>query len=1235
MKEKKVLVKILSAVIAFAMMIAMIPALPANAAETITLNGITADVIDARGMLDLVNEWRATDPKYKGSASSTVNDTQSGHTTALIYDYGLEEIALQRAIEVSCSFSHTRPDGTSYSTVTDSQGNTSSGENIAAGTTTIEAAFEAWKEEDEDYAGQGHRRNMLGVLGSFGDWTHIGIAGIKRNGITYWAMEFRQSASSTTPTTLPDSKTISIDVKVDDISAVTLNSTENPISVKTGETTAVDYSTLSASINLTEGWPESSSSLPVSDLSILTFGLYTTSDSSTPWSDTDSTKATLVQNNSGNQLTITGNAEGTTYLRAHIADGSDDVKFYSAAITVNVDPPKTVSSIALNTAPTNNTYTVGGTLDVTGGKITVTYSDSTTADIDMTSDMISGFDTSSAGKKTATVTYSGQTVTFPYLVIDEPSAVTATYGQTLADLTVPTSSYGTFAWQDASSTSVGSAGSRTFNVKFTPADSSYSALSDIPVTVTVNKANPTVTDPISITATYGQTLNDAASQLPSSSAGTYAFEQALTTSVGNAGTDTTSFTAKYTPNDTGNFNILTGIKVNMTVNKADITPAVTISDIEYGGTLSPSVTGNPGGGTVTYKYYDADGNPLSSTPAEVGTYQVEAVVAATSNYNGATTEKTEFNITQKNVSLTVNDISDQVYTGSAIEPDVTFTTSPSVSLTKGTDYTVSYADNTAVGQASATVKPIATSNYTFTQVTKNFTISRATITNANLSLPQTKYQYTGSAITPEPKVVVNGKTLTKDTDYTVSYADNTDVGQATVTVSGTGSYQGNAAVNFDIVTKTALTISGIEDQSHEYTGSAVVLDGTLTVTGGPITPEQLTETWYDSSDNELTSAPVNAGTYKVVYSYEDDNYAGSKTVNVEITKKKSEVPTVEAKKVKAGTTLSDITLPENAAWVDPTAEVSAGSHKYQATFTEKGDTANYTTETFEVTVYGLSKINISTSVSGGTDGHGTVTPSMTDVLEGTKVTIEFTPDAGYVIDKVLVGSVETSVTDNKLEVTAGTSDINIEVTYKFHEHQMTHYSATTATCTEDGHAEYWECSVCGKKFSDEAGSTELTDDEIVIPALGHDLLSSEWTSDATGHWHKCRNCDEKVDFAGHDYGAWVHTGSHTHGCEVCGYEETEECTFGEWQITKQPTATVKGEKERLCTKCGYVEKAAVATTGETSTATGETSTATDTPTGSGEKPATGDNNTILWLFFALLASAGALLTSRKLKKDIK
>ena len=58
--------------------------------------------------------------------------------------------------------------------------------------------------------------------------------------------------------------------------------------------------------------------------------------------------------------------------------------------------------------------------------------------------------------------------------------------------------------------------------------------------------------------------------------------------------------------------------------------------------------------------------------------------------------------------------------------------------------------------------------------------------------------YTGKALKPAVKVVLNGKTLKKGKDYTVSYKNNKAVGKATVIVTGKGAYTGTAKATFRI-----------------------------------------------------------------------------------------------------------------------------------------------------------------------------------------------------------------------------------------------------------------------------------------------------------------------------------------------------------------------------------------------------------------------------------------------------
>ncbi len=197
------------------------------------------------------------------------------------------------------------------------------------------------------------------------------------------------------------------------------------------------------------------------------------------------------------------------------------------------------------------------------------------------------------------------------------------------------------------------------------------------------------------------------------------------------------------------------------------------------------------------------------------------------------------------------------------------------------------------------------------------------------------------------------------------------------------------------------------------------------------------------------------------------------------------------------------------------------------------------------------------------------------------------------------------------------------------DHDLSHHDAAAHTCTADGTVEYWDCSVCGKKFSDPNGTAEITniadpndparhslvktdekaptctdngnraywtctecrnifsDDaglnpttlaDVTVFATGH-TWSNDWSSDGTGHWHDCVNANcpitennQKVGYAVHTPGDEA-TETTPQTCDVCGYElapalghiHTNHLTF----IAEVPeTCTADGVKEHYECECG-------------------------------------------------------------------
>ena len=166
----------------------------------------------------------------------------------------------------------------------------------------------------------------------------------------------------------------------------------------------------------------------------------------------------------------------------------------------------------------------------------------------------------------------------------------------------------------------------------------------------------------------------------------------------------------------------------------------------------------------------------------------------------------------KGTDVVLNDGTEYTYTGNLITPAVTVTVDGTV-LVENQDYVVTYANNIAVGTGTVIVTGTETSGYTGT-VEIPFTISKAPgtpeftlveIKGTDVTIDGTEFAYTGQAIEPAVTVTAGGKVLTAGTDYSITYANNTEPGTASVTVKGiataseTVGYTGEVTIEFTIV----------------------------------------------------------------------------------------------------------------------------------------------------------------------------------------------------------------------------------------------------------------------------------------------------------------------------------------------------------------------------------------------------------------------------------------------------
>ena len=182
--------------------------------------------------------------------------------------------------------------------------------------------------------------------------------------------------------------------------------------------------------------------------------------------------------------------------------------------------------------------------------------------------------------------------------------------------------------------------------------------------------------------------------------------------------------------------------------------------------------------------------------------------------------KKTFTITRKSFAgVKIAALGTQTYTGSPIKPALTVTDGERL-LTEGVDYVVTGYNNTQPGKAGLTVT--ACGDYTGVKNISfdiRYSLSRISVTGVPAGTV-----YTGKAVTPEAVLTdASGYVLQKNKDYTVSYRNNRDAGEAEILVKGKGVYTGSLLLTFRIepVSLDTALVSGCKDTV--YTGKPAVV----------------------------------------------------------------------------------------------------------------------------------------------------------------------------------------------------------------------------------------------------------------------------------------------------------------------------------------------------------------------------------------------------------------------------
>ncbi len=241
-----------------------------------------------------------------------------------------------------------------------------------------------------------------------------------------------------------------------------------------------------------------------------------------------------------------------------------------------------------------------------------------------------------------------------------PTGLTAKYGQTLADVTLPDG----WSWTD-SSESVGGASTaaKTFQAKFTPTDAvNYNMVENIGLEVMVNKADGGNLKTVELEQKYtdasDHTYTPDWAGLPAGQDWTFSSEASIVLSKQDFAADGSLLTYAISGGKAGDKITITlkascdnyedfTITLNVTLTEKDDQKPLTITgagSVVYGQTLTLTTTGGSGTGTVTYRI-DTDASTGEATidpetgvltPVKVGSVSVIATKAGDNDYNDVT-----------------------------------------------------------------------------------------------------------------------------------------------------------------------------------------------------------------------------------------------------------------------------------------------------------------------------------------------------------------------------------------------------------------------------------------------------------------------------------------------------------------------------------------------------------------------------------------------------------------------
>lgn len=767
-----------------------------SAADEVITVGVTCTYgqSEARRMLDMINEFRTGGTAWRWDESSTTKVPCTG-LGELIYDYGLEQTAMQRAAEIALSFSHTRPNGDSCFTAYEGRQG-AKGENIAAGRRTAETTFDQWKEEEENYGGQGHRRNMLSS-----SFQYIGIGHVVYNGYHYWVQEFGNMPTGVSaPEEADVEKEVPVEVLSSGITKKSVTASQEAITLGYGD--MADLPEITCKIQLTGAWPGGLCMVTLADLA----NVWTVSsgadcisiDAGTARISADKCgEAQIAAEVWGQPLAVPVTVTPKSMADAEVTLDKSQLTYTGAAIT-----PSTTVSLDGEELEAGTDYIVSYKNNIDAGTASVIVSGTG----NYVGEIAQTFEIARAELEADDCTFAKEKDVYVYTGEEVKPAVAVQHdGRTLTEEQDYSVSYQSNIDAGIASVFVTGEGNysgtllKTFEIGQAALTEDTCEIELIP---DQEYAGTEITPAVTV-RWNGKILEQGTD---------YAVTYKNNKEVG---------TAQAEIQGMGNFT--DGCAASFEITKASLEKGtVTVEEQTFTGTeLTPDVTVSLGDVLLEENVdYTVEGFDNNTDAGEAS-----VTVTGTGNYTGTLTGK--FTILPLSISgseFTLGEIAAETYSGDEIRPGVVLYRD-GTALEEGRDYRVTYEDNINAGTADVTVT--GAGNYAGTKTVK-FQILPLDLGQCSVSAQN--QTFTGKPLEPSVEVMLNGRALVSGTDYTASADGNhTGVGTVDVLISGTGNYCGIAAGSFEILPANIADCQVSEIAEQTYTGHEIQPDVTVSL----------------------------------------------------------------------------------------------------------------------------------------------------------------------------------------------------------------------------------------------------------------------------------------------------------------------------------------------------------------------------------------------------------------------